>query len=73
MKTDADKKKEKSEQQPVKYQKKKNAKSATEPDQLHNDLNYLEEFNQLTSDAEKKQFLGNYLYHYVLRKIEKDE
>jgi hypothetical protein len=42
-------------------------------DQLHTDMNYLDEFNQLTTEAEKKQFLGNYLYHYVLRKIEKDE
>ena len=33
----------------------------------------MEEFNQITSEGEKKQFLGNYLYQYVLRKIEKDE
>lgn len=51
----------------------KNSKATAESDQLHNDLKYLEEFNQLTTDQDKKQFLGNYLYHYVLRKIEKDE
>ena len=33
----------------------------------------MEEFNQITNEEAKKQFLGNYLYQYVLRKIEKDE
>lgn len=33
----------------------------------------MEEFNQISSEEEKKQFLGNYLYQYVLRKTEKDE
>lgn len=32
----------------------------------------MEEFNQISTEEEKKQFLGNYLYQYVLRKIEKD-
>ena len=33
----------------------------------------MEEFNNLPSSDEKKQFIGNYLYRHVLRKIELDE
>lgn len=29
----------------------------------------MEEFNKLSKDEEKKQFLGDHLYQYVLRKI----
>jgi len=29
----------------------------------------MEEFNKLSSDGEKKQFLGNYLYQCVLKRL----
>lgn len=32
-----------------------------------------EELDKLSAEEEKKQFLGNYLYPYVLRKIQQDE
>lgn len=83
LKADAERKKEK-EQQTVRYQRKKNQKLNPESSQnqapvgqpaVDSILVYIpmDEFNQIAGQDEKKQFLGDHLYQYVLRKIEKDE